>query len=101
MKVALPAPEVQLAYARLFSDNARSGDAKIVLADLAQHTGYYRVTSLAEWISLTGSAAGYEIHCHERNALRSVFSYITNFADLSEREQLQLERTARYGLAEE
>lgn len=93
--------EVRLAYARLFSDNPRRGDATIVLADMARRSGFYGVPSIAAWIKETGSAQGHEINCHELNGKRAFFAAVSSFASLNESEMLKLERIARYGFAED
>lgn len=95
------AAEVRLAYARLFNDNPRKGDAMVVLTDLARRSGFYDVISVSAWKEQTGSAEGYEIHGHEVNGRRALFSTISSFASLNESEMLRLERVARFGFAEE
>jgi hypothetical protein len=99
------AAEVRLAYARLFNDNGKPGDAKIVLADLALLSAYYGVPSIAAWAQdmrkqkLPADAAQYQIHLHELQGRRALFAEITGRAGLTESEMLTLERIARFGLA--
>lgn len=95
------AAEVRLAYARLFNDNPRKGDAQIVLADMALRSGFYGVPSIAEWIKLTGSAAGYDINCHELNGKRALFQAVSMFAALTTGQVQELERIARYAPVED
>lgn len=91
----------RIAYAHLFNDNPRRGDALLVLGHLAVEAGFYQVPNLAQWIKDTGSAAGYEISCAEQNGRRSLFAHITRFAGLSADELVRLERLARFGSAGE
>lgn len=93
--------QAKLAFAHLFHDNPRKGDGALVLSDLAIEAGFYQVPSLPKWISDTGSAAGFDLHCAEQNGRRALFAYITRFASLNESEMLRLERIARFGFAEE
>lgn len=87
------------AAARLFNDNPKKGDAVVVLAYLAQLTGFYDVPSIAAW---KGSPQGYEISCHELNGKRAVFKKLKDFASLSQSDLARLERLARIdGTAEE
>lgn len=95
------AAQVRLAYARLFSDNPKRGDAMVVLIDMARRSGFYGVPSIAAWVKETGSAQGHEINCHELNGKRALFSAVSSFASLNESEMLNLERIARFGNAEE
>jgi hypothetical protein len=95
------AAEVKLAYARLFSDNPKRGDAKTVLADLARRSGFYGVPSITAWIKEFGTSEGHEINCHELNGKRALFATVSSFASLNESEMLLLERIARFGTAEE
>lgn len=95
------AAQVRLAYARLFSENPKQGDAAIVLSDLARASGYYGVPSIEAWIKEFGTSEGHEINCHELNGKRALFAHLSSFASLSESEMLRLERIARVGFAEE
>ncbi len=95
------AAAVRLAYARLFNDNPRPGDAALVFADLANYSSFDGVPGISAWIKQTGTAAGYEISCHEHNGKRAVFERVKNFASLTESEMLQLEMVARAGPAED
>lgn len=71
------------AYRRLFSGHGSKADAEIVLADLANHTGFYRVTPPG-----AGSLDYME-------GKRAVFGRIFRFLRMTEAETEALEEAAR------
>lgn len=84
--------EVRLAYARLFNDNPKKGDGKLVLADLMNYSTSQGAMSIK---GFKGSAETYQITCHEVNGRRAVFQRVSSFAALSEAEMLGLELAVR------
>lgn len=84
------------AYRRLFVEgNGGREDAEIVLADLADVTGYYRRPSYGEWMQRTKSPHGFELHSALSNARAEVLQHIMGFVAMSEDELIALEKAAR------
>lgn len=71
------------AYASVF--NLSSVDAQMVLADLADYCGYYKVFDPAVPMSVMA----------DHNARRAVFGRIFHFTNLSEDERKELHQAAR------
>lgn len=81
---------VALAYARVFSDNPRSGDGETIrqdLLDIADGT-----PNIAEWVGRTGSASGHDISCYEWLGKRALVKRILKFASLNHQEIIAIER---------
>lgn len=79
------------AYLRLFSTQ----DGQMVLADLANVTGYYRRPSYGEWMVKTKTPHGFELHSALSNARAEVLQHIMDFLTLSEDQLVALEKAAR------
>lgn len=79
------------AYLRIFSGQ----DGEIVLADLANVTGYYRRPSYAEWLAKTKTPHGFELHSALSNARAEVLQHIMGFLTLTDEDLVALERAAR------
>lgn len=67
------------AWRALEDGNVDRQQAAIIIGHLASLTGYYNGMTLAQWVRDTGSPAGYETACVERQAQRWVFSQILPF----------------------
>lgn len=79
------------AYTRLFSTQ----DGQMVLADLANATGYYRRPSYGEWMAKTKTPNGFELHSALSNARAEVVQHIMDFLTMTEDQLVALERAAR------
>jgi hypothetical protein len=79
------------AYLRLFDTQ----DGQMVLADLANITGYYRRPSYGQWMAKTRTPQGFELHSALSNARAEVVQHIMDFLTLSEDQLVALERAAR------
>jgi len=79
------------AYLRVFQGEA----GEIVLADLANVTGYYRRPSYAEWLAKTQTPHGFELHSALSNARAEVLQHIMGFLTLTDEDLVALERAAR------
>jgi hypothetical protein len=88
-------------YARLFNDNPAHGDGKLILKDLAEHTGFFGTPDIRDWILRHGTAAGYEAALHQSNGARALFDRIRVLAGLNEDALLKIEQSIRFGYAEE
>jgi hypothetical protein len=81
--------EIRLAYSRLFNDNGKPGDARIVLEDLMNYVGWQTFASIKEF---KGSADSWNVVCHEANGRRAVFHRVYRFAAQSESTLLEMQR---------
>jgi len=79
------------AYIRMFDTQ----DGKMILADLASVTGYYRRPSYGEWMAKTKTPHGFELHSALSNARAEVVQHIMDFLTLSEDQLVALEKAAR------
>lgn len=79
------------AYLRMFATQ----DGQMILADLANITGYYRRPSYGEWMAKTKTPHGFELHSALSNARAEVVQHIMNFLTLSEDQLVALEKAAR------
>lgn len=79
------------AYLRVFTGQ----DGEMVLADLANITGYYRRPSYGEWMAKTKTPQGFELHSALSNARAEVVQHIMKFLTLSEEDLVALEKAAR------
>lgn len=79
------------AYLRVFTGQ----DGEMVLADLANITGYYRRPSYGEWMAKTKTPQGFELHSALSNARAEVVQHIMKFLTLTEDDLVALEKAAR------
>lgn len=79
------------AYLRMFATQ----DGQMILADLANVTGYYRRPSYGEWMAKTKTPQGFELHSALSNARAEVVQHIMNFLTMTEDQLVALERAAR------
>jgi hypothetical protein len=79
------------AYLRVFS----GVDGEMILADLANVTGYYRRPSYAEWMARTKTPHGFELHSALSNARAEVLQHVMGFLTLDDDALVALEKAAR------
>lgn len=79
------------AYLRVFSGQ----DGEMVLADLANITGYYRRPSYGEWMAKTKTPQGFELHSALSNARAEVVQHIMKYLTMDEDQLVALEKAAR------
>ena len=91
------AQEVALAnaYKAIFAGNGKREQGEMILADLANVTGYYRPPGYAEWMQRTKTPAGFELHCALCAARAEVFRHIMDFLAMDDDALIALERAAR------
>lgn len=83
------------AFQRLFAGNGTKEDAEMVLAHLADVTGYYRRPNYAEWMARTKTTNGFELHSALSNARAEVVQIIMDFVLMGDDEKIALEKAAR------
>jgi hypothetical protein len=83
------------AFQRLFNGNGSKEDAEMVLAHLADVTGYYRRPRYGEWIANTKTPHGFELHSALSNARAEVLQIIMDFLLMEDDQLIALEKAAR------
>lgn len=83
------------AYQRLFGGNGSRQDAEMVLADLADLTGYYRRPSYRKWMEDTQTTHGFELHSALCNARAEVLQAIMDHLLMDDDQLVALEKAAR------
>jgi len=58
-------------------------EGRMVVAWLAEETGYYKVPEFESWMKAHGTASGYAEHCAQRMAQRLIFAKVLTFLNFS------------------
>lgn len=83
------------AYQRVFGGNGSKSDADMVLADLANVTGYYRPPNYSDWMQRTKGTTGFELHCALHAARAEVLRHVMDFLQMTADQMVALEEAAR------
>lgn len=83
------------AYRRFAEGNISVADFEMILADLANLSGYYRRPNYGEWMLKTKSPVGFELHSALSGARAEVVQHILDQVMLSDDDLVALERAAR------
>lgn len=82
------------AVRRIFDGNGTKADAEMLLVHLVDKAGYFRRPNLSDWMTKTGSPAGFELHSALCNARAEVVQTIIDFLTLDDEQMVELQRAA-------